>query len=306
MVFENPLPFLYTEKGSMEILSAKELAGYLRINEKKIYKLVQESKIPHLKIGGKIAFTKELIDRWILEGTEREKVILIAGSDDPLLRKIIDIYNNGRTGIIFYAPIGSINGLKMLKRNAATMSCVHILDLETKTYTLSYMDRYLSTNGYVVIQLFFREQGFFIKKNNPKGIRSLKDIAGNDIVYVNRNQGSGTRLLFDFIIGEEKIAPDRIRGYAQEVGSHIEAGLRVLKGDADCALGIRYIANILDLDFLPLFNERFDMVIPEDHFHSIQTKSFLSFFEQQHLLSNIDDATGYDLSNTGGILYPHG
>lgn len=289
----------------MEIISAKELASYLKINEKKLYKLVQESKIPHLKIGGKIAFTREMIDRWILESTEREKVILIAGSDDPLLRKIIDIYNSGKTGIIFYAPIGSINGLKMLKRNAATMSCVHILDVEKRAYTLSYMDRYLSAEGYVIVQLFFREQGLFVKKNNPKGISSLKDIAGNDVAFINRNQGSGTRLLFDFLIGEEKIMPDRIKGYTQEVGSHIEAGLRVLGGDGDCAPGIRYIANILDLDFIPLFNERFDMVIPEDHFHSVQVKSFLSFFEQQRLVNNIKDFTGYDVSNTGGILYPH-
>jgi excisionase family DNA binding protein len=289
----------------MEILSARELAGYLRINEKKIYKLAQESKIPHLKIGGKIAFTKELIDRWILENTEREKVILIAGSDDPLLRKMIDIYNSEKTGIIFYAPVGSINGLKILKRNAATMSCVHILDLEKRAYTLSYMDRYLSAEGYVVVQLFFREQGLFVKKGNPKGIGSLKDVARNDIVYVNRNQGTGTRLLFDFLIGEEKIAPDRIKGYTREVGSHIEAGLTILKGDGDCALGIRYIANILDLDFIPLFNERFDMVIPEEHFHSVQMKSFLSFFEQQRLVNSISDFTGYDVSNTGGILYPH-
>ncbi len=289
----------------MEILSARDLSGYLRINEKKIYKLAQESKIPHLKIGGKIAFTKELIDRWILENTEREKVILIAGSDDHLLRKMIDIYNNEKAGIIFYAPVGSINGLKILKRNAATMSCVHILDVEKRAYTLSYIDRYLSAEGYVVVQLFFREQGLFVRKGNPKGISSLKDIAGNDVAFINRNQGSGTRLLFDFLIGEEKITPDRIKGYAREVGSHIEAGLRVLGGSGDCALGIRYIANILGLDFIPLFNERFDMVIPEDHFHSVQVKSFLSFFEQQRLVSSISDFAGYDVSNTGGILYPH-
>jgi len=287
----------------MEILSARDLAGYLRINEKKIYKLAQESKIPHLKIGGKVAFTKELIDRWILENTEREKVVLIAGSDDLLLRKIIDTYNNEKTGVIFYAPVGSINGLRILKKNAATMSCVHILDVEKRAYTLSYMDRYLSAEGYVVVQLFFREQGLFVKKGNPKGIGSLKDIAGNDTVFINRNQGSGTRLLFDFLIGEEKIAQDRIKGYAREVGSHIEAGLQVLGGEGDCALGIRYIANILGLDFVPLFNERFDMVIPEDHFHSVQVKSFLAFFEQQRLVHSINDFTGYDVSNTGGILY---
>jgi excisionase family DNA binding protein len=128
----------------MQILSAKDLSKYLKINEKKIYKLAQESKLPYTKIGGKIAFTKELIDKWLLENTNREQNIYLAGSDDILLRRIIDLYNQRRDSTVFYAPVGSINGLRLLKNATASMSCVHIFDVDKKSQDLSYLDRYLS------------------------------------------------------------------------------------------------------------------------------------------------------------------
>ncbi len=144
----------------MQILSAKDLSKYLKINEKKIYKLAQESRLPYTKIGGKIAFTKELIDKWILENTSREHSIYLAGSDDILLRRIIDLYNQRRDGTVFYAPVGSINGLRLLKDSAASMSCVHIFDVEKKNQDLSYLDRYLSRDDYIVVELYPVSKGF--------------------------------------------------------------------------------------------------------------------------------------------------
>lgn len=286
----------------MELLSAKELSKYLKINEKKIYKLAQEAAIPHVKIGGKIAFAKELIDKWILENTEREKLILVAGSDDPLLRRVIDLFNGENKGIIYYAPVGSINGLKLLKNRAANMSCVHILDMENKSYTLTYINRYLPKDDYKAIQLFHRNQGLFLKKNNPKGIHSIKDLTDKHVTFMNRNEGSGTRLLFDFLLREDNIDRGAINGYSKEAESHIEAGNAVLNGEVDTAFGIEHVAHIFGLDFLPLFQERFDLVIPVDCFHSPQLKSFLTFFEQPALLHYIKDFTGYDLKNMGVIL----
>jgi excisionase family DNA binding protein len=286
----------------MEILSAKELSKYLKINEKKIYKLAQEGTLPHVKIGGKVAFTRELIDRWILENTEREKHVLIAGSDDPLLRQVIDLFNAKNDGVIYYAPVGSINGLKLLQAKAANMSCVHILDMEKKSYTLSYITRYLSKDDYRAIQLFYRTQGLMIKKDNPKGIRSIKDLSNKDIAFINRNQGTGTRLLFDFLLRENAIPESSVNGYNREAASHMEAGIAVLKSEADAAFGIKHTAHLLDLDFIPLFEERFDLVIPIDYFHMAQVKTFIALFEQPALLHSIKDYTGYDLKDTGSIL----
>lgn len=287
----------------MEIISAKELAAYLKINEKKVYRLVQEGKIPHIKIGGKVAFTKELVNRWILENTEMERHILIAGSDDVLLRRIIDIYNAESTQKVFYAPIGSINGLKLLEEKGATMSCVHILDIEKKDYNASYVLRYLKGNEYVVIRLFSRQQGLYIKQGNPRHIRDLNDLMRPDVSFVNRNKGSGTRLLFDFLLSEARIERDRINGYTNEVESHLQSGLTVFKGEADTAFGIGYIARSLNLDFILLMNEKFDLVIPKENYYSHRIKAFLSFFDQSKIISKIKDFAGYSLEEMGNIIH---
>jgi putative molybdopterin biosynthesis protein len=287
----------------MEILSAKDLSKYLKINEKKIYKLAQESRLPHTKIGGKIAFTKELIDKWILENTSREHNIYLAGSDDILLRRIIDLYNQRSDGTVFYAPVGSVNGLKLLKDAGASMSCVHIIDVEKKDQDLAYLDRYLSRDDYVVVELFTREQGIIVTKSNPKGIRGMEDVAARNLKFANRNQGSGTRILVDFLIHEKSVDPAKIQGYTSEVESHLEAGLKVLQGEADATFGIRHVAHMLNLDFIPQFNERFDLVIPVDQYYYGHVKSFLAFFEQPTLLHNIRDFTGYAITKIGSVIH---
>jgi putative molybdopterin biosynthesis protein len=287
----------------MEILSARDLSKYLKINEKKIYKLAQESKLPYTKIGGKIAFTKELIDKWILENTVREGNIYLAGSDDILLRRIINLYNQRNDGTVFYAPVGSVNGLRLLQKNAASMSCVHIFDVEKKDQSLSYLDRYLSKDDYVVLELFSREQGLLVSKNNPKGIRGIDDIAAKNAKFINRNQGSGTRILIDFLLHEKGIDPTAINGYDSEVESHLEAGLKVLQGEADASFGIRHVAHMLDLDFIRQFNERFDLVIPVEQYYCGHVRSFLAFFEQPALLHKIRDFTGYAITKIGSVIH---
>jgi excisionase family DNA binding protein len=287
----------------MEILSARDLSKYLKINEKKIYKLAQESKLPFTKIGGKVAFTKELIDKWILENTSREHNIYLAGSDDILLRRIIDLYNQRNEGTVFYAPVGSVNGLRLLKDSAASMSCVHILDVEKKNQDLSYLDRYLSKDEYIVVELFNREQGIIVTRGNPKGIRGMEDIASKNIKFVNRNRGSGTRILVDFLLHEKGVDPAKIQGYTSEIESHLEAGLKVLTGEAEASFGIRHVAHMLNLDFIHQFSERFDLVVPVDQYYYGHVKSFLAFFEQPTLIHNIRDFTGYVITKIGSVIH---
>jgi excisionase family DNA binding protein len=288
----------------MEILSAKDLSKYLRINEKKIYQLVKESKLPYTRIGGKIAFAKEIIDGWLTQTTERERHIYVAGSDDVLFKRIVDAYNTKAQGTsaIFYAPVGSINGLRLLQKQAATMSCVHIMDFEKKEYNTTYIDRYLDGHDYIVVHLYLREQGLYVEKNNPKKVRGLRDLVEKGVRFANRNQGSGTRLLVDFLLHEEAIEPASIKGYESEIDSHLQAGLKVLKRECEVSFGIRHVAHMLDISFVPLFKERFDMVLPEDHYYGGPAKTFLGFFEQGRLVSLAGDSTGYDLAKTGSII----
>lgn len=288
---------------TMEIMTTKEVAKYLKVNEKKIYALVQEGKLPHVKIGGKIGFPKELIDKWIIEKTEGEKDLYIAGSDDPLLRLIIDSFNKeSNEATVFYAPCGSLKGLELLSRERAKIACCHVLNIEKGDYTPSYLERHLWRDDYLVIELFKRKQGLLLRKGNPLGIKSLKDLVSKNASFVNRNKESGTRLLLDFLLKEENIDPASIRGYEREVESHIKAGLFVLKGLADCTFGIAYVAYLLDLDFIPMFLERFDMVVPKELYFRSSVQSFISYFEQPQILRIAKEHPGYDLENSGRIV----
>lgn len=156
----------------------------------------------------------------------------------------------------------------------------------------------------MVIQIFLREQGIYLPKNNPKGINTIEDIVNKGATFINRSQGSGTRLLFDFLLFKKHIEPSAINGYHSEAESHLQVGLNVLKGNVDASFGIRHIAHILDLDFIPMFNERFDMVISKNHFYNAQVHNFLLFFEQPVLLTHIKDFTGYNITEIGSILNP--
>ncbi len=289
----------------MEIMSTKELSKYLKTNERLLYKMVQEGKIPSSRIGGKIVFTREIVDKWILENTVREQQISIAGSDDMLLRIIIDAYNGSRDGLVFYAPIGSMNGLKVLKEGGATMSCVHILDTEKKEYNLSYVQRYLGTDDYVAIHLFMREQGLCVQKGNPKGIGSLEDLSAKDITFVNRNKGCGTRLLLDYLLREKGVDTYGIKGYesAMEAHSSLETALAVLNGNTDAGFCIRHAAHVLGLDFIAIAHESFDMVVSQERFQSTQVKNFLNFFDQAELIRHVHDFTGYDMGAMGKVNY---
>ncbi len=265
--------------------------------------MVHESNIPSSKMGGKIVFTREIIDQWILENTTRDQQIYVAGSDDIILKSIVDTYNSHRKGLVFYAPIGSMNGLKVLKDNGATMSCVHIFDTERKEYNTSYLQRYLDTDNYIVVHLFEREQGLCVQKGNPKKIASLEDLSSRDITFANRNKGTGTRFLFDYLLREKGVDSSGIKGYEKEIKSELDTALAVLRGNADTGFCIRHAAHILGLDFIVFARESFDMVVPRQRYYSAQVKSFLNFFDQTEIVHHVQDLTGYDISRMGKIVY---
>jgi putative molybdopterin biosynthesis protein len=286
----------------MEILSAKEIAEYLKINEKKIYQLVKDGEIPSTRIGGKIVFSREIIDRWIREKTEQDRNILVAGSDDPLLKRVIDIFNKTSPHVAFYAPIGSVTGLQLLKKGGASVCSVHILDVDG-THSLSYLDRYLNKQDFVVVRLFAREQGIYLPPGNPQGIKSFRDLFVKKLRFATRNPGSGTRLLIDFLMAREGLAPASIPLAAQEARSHLEAGIHVLSGQADAGFGIRYVSEMLKLSFIGLMHEPFDLVIPAHAWDSKAIETFLRCFDTSTLLPYMNDLKGYDVSAMGHIVW---
>jgi len=281
-------------------LTTKEVARLLRLNEKKVYQLIQEGEIPHIKIGGKWLFPKNDLLKWVRERTEREKDLFFGGSDDPLLGRFFAAYSEfkGFETIVFYSAIGSEAGIISLSKGKVQGACCHIYDPETGEYNLPFLKRWLPVDSFRVVTLWHRRQGLLVKKGNPLGIKAIRDLARPKVKFVNRNPHSGTRILFDTFIKKEGVIPNEIRGYNQEVNSHIEVGIKVFSGEADVGLGLEYIAHLFTLDFIPLIEERFDLVISEEIWETKKIKDFLSFLSSK----SFSPPPGYSFRESGKII----
>lgn len=288
-----------------EMLTTKELSRLLRLNEKKVYELVRDSSVPHVRIAGKWLFPKNHVMRWIDEQVQREKDILVVGSDDILLTRLLSFYSreNGPESIAYYASVGSAGGIRALSHGKGQACCTHILDTETGEYNLPFLSRVLTDQKYIVVTLWHRKQGLIVKKGNPFGIRGINDIAEKKVRFVNRNKGSGTRVLFDYLLRRE--GPDEAMEIRQTeiVDTHMEVALKVFFGEADAGLGIEYAAYPLGLDFVPLKDERFDLVVLKELWPTSIMKRFVGYLDPSFLTNISRNLPGYDLKDTGTVIF---
>ncbi|MEA3470593.1 MAG: substrate-binding domain-containing protein, partial [Thermodesulfobacteriota bacterium] len=187
-----------------DLLTTKELADLLRLNEKKVYQLVREGGVPHVRIAGKWLFPRNHVMRWIDEHVQREKDLLIVGSDDILLARLLSFYSqeNFPESQAFYSSVGSLKGIQALARKKGQACCTHLLDMETGEYNLPILKKTLSPQKYVVINLWNRKQGLIVRKGNPLGIKGLEGVIEKKAKFVNRNEGSGTRVLLEYLLRE--------------------------------------------------------------------------------------------------------
>ncbi len=202
------------------------------------------------------------------------------------------------------ANVGSQGGLVALRRGEAHFAGSHLLDPNTGEFNISYIRQYMPNIKVKVVALVGREQGLIVKKGNPKGIKSLGDLAGRSqergVQFVNRQKGSGTRTLLDYHLNQLNIPHEYIAGYHQDEYTHLGVATAVASGRAACGLGIAAAAQALDLDFIPLFQERYDLVIPKE-FVDFLTPLFdlLTDSRFQHSISLLK---GYDVSIMGTII----
>jgi putative molybdopterin biosynthesis protein len=288
-----------------ELLTTKELADFLRLNEKKVYQLIKEGGIPHVRIAGKWLFPKGHIMRWIDERVQREKDILMVGSDDILLARLLALYSREQfpQSLTFYSPVGSLKGIQALAQKKGQACCTHLLDVETDVYNLPFLSRYLAPRKYVVVNLCYRQQGLIVKEGNPLGIKGLGDVVKKGVRFINRNEGSGTRLLFDYLLREKGLEGKEIVGLTDEVDTHLEVALKVLFGEADVGMGIEYVAHLLPLAFIPLREERFDLVIPQELWAIQLIRGFLSYIDPVPIQRIAHTLPGYNLRDTGKIIF---
>ena len=227
--------------------------------------------------------------------------LLAIGSHDltiDLLNSLLQEKTGGRIHISS-SNVGSLGGLLAVKRRTAHFAGAHLLDTETGDYNLSYIRRYMRDMPVALVTLVHRWQGFIIPEGNPKKIESIDDLASPDVVFVNRQAGSGTRILFDYALAKAGITPGRIVGYHNEEYTHMNVAMAVASGAADTGLGILAAAQALSLDFIPIAKERYDLVIPCAYLEDEKVKILLDIICSDEFKQKALAMGGYEVHETG-------
>jgi putative molybdopterin biosynthesis protein len=207
------------------------------------------------------------------------------------------------------ANVGSQGGLVALRRSEAHLAGSHLLDPETGEYNISYIRRYLPGVKVKVVTLVGREQGLLVKQGNPKNIKSLGDLSrpgeesgAERVRFVNRQRGAGTRVLLDYQLNILGLETDSIIGYNQEEYTHLGVAAAVASGRADCGLGIAAAAKALELDFIPLYQERYDLVIPKEYAESELLAPLFEVLENREFRAAVETLPGYGVSEMGKLV----
>jgi putative molybdopterin biosynthesis protein len=224
------------------------------------------------------------------------RALLIMGSHDPMI-DLLAQYLQGTP--VTSANVGSLGGLIALKRREAHLAGSHLLDEDTGEYNISALQRYLSDVPLRAVTFAYREQGMIVPPGNPLSIQSLDDLPR--LRYVNRQKGSGTRLLLDYQLRQRDIASDQIHGYEREEYTHLGVAIAVSSGIADCGLGVRSAAIALGLDFIPVGWERYDFVIPDTSLPKAQP--VLDALNNDVFRQMLGAQPGYDVRDTGQEAY---
>ncbi|MEE9513800.1 MAG: molybdopterin biosynthesis protein [Anaerolineales bacterium] len=232
---------------------------------------------------------------------ELERTILALGSHDLTL-DLLAQFLSLRGSRLSSGNLGSLGGLIALQRGEAHLAGSHLLDPETGEFNLPYIERYLPDIPVVVVRLVRREQGLILAPGNPKSITGLEDLGRPDLAYVNRQRGAGTRILLDYQLDQLGIDPLSIHGYQHEEHTHLAVAAAVASSRADCGLAIHAAAAALDLEFLPLFQERYDLIIPREHHESIKLMPLLQILADSEFQKTVASLPGYSTDSMGEII----
>lgn len=275
----NPLP-----RGAGTITSITEADGIIRI----------DAHSEGISAGGMVS-ARLLKDKKSIQDT-----IMAVGSHDNSLDILADLIRkkSGRFSLSS-SHVGSMGGLMAVKKGLCHLAGTHLLDTTDGSYNVSYIRRYLPDADVRLIHLADRDQGLIVAKSNPKKIHTIKDLVRNDVRFINRQSGSGTRILFDFHLKQNGISPSAINGYADEEFTHMAVAVAVLSGNADAGMGIFAAAKALDLDFIPVARESYDLLIPGRFFESDPIRELLDVIRSETFISRVSALGGYHMKETG-------
>ena len=250
------------------------------------------------------AFTLQEI---ILPASTKPTTFVAIGSHDlalELLAERLTEFGQDTDAEILTIPVGSLEGLMALRQGTAQLAGCHLLDIESGEYNLPYVRHFFPDRSISLLTLAHREQGLMLAPSNPFGIRDISDLTRADIRFVNRNKGSGTRLWFDLQLDQLGMPSKSINGYEHEVRTHTLVAQTILRDLADVGLGLRASAQQHDLEFIPLFQERYDLVIPQEQLENRYMLPILEKIQSGGFRQHVQHLAGYDTAHTGEVIRP--
>jgi len=296
-------------------LNTREVARFLDINEKMVYALIADKGLPASRATGKWLFPRHLVEAWVENQTvnypktgstlsKYEGLLILAGSNDILLDRVVSLFNRTHTDHLgVFGNLGSMGGIRALRRNFCHIASSHLLEENDRDYNFGFLGEELA-QAPAVVGLCRREQGLMVKRGNPKSIASVQDLVNPDVMVVNRAVGTGTRLLFDKLLVEAGVEGRKIQGFEREAQRHLDVGLEILSDRADAGPGIRAVASVLGLGFIPWRWERYDLIMLKERFFDRGVQLFLGLLHDPAVKALASDLDGYDLSVCGKMIYP--
>lgn len=257
-------------------------------------------RIPALSEG--VSQDEELEAELLVPREEILNTVLIIGSHDMTIDLLADeIRTAGNAIRVSSGNVGSLGGLIALRKGICHLAGSHLLDTQTGEYNFSYVEKYLKGMQVNIFHLVLRDQGLIVRKGNPKEIHGLEDLSRGDVLFVNRQAGSGTRVLLDYKLAQLDLENSSVRGYDHEEFTHMAVAVDVLSGAADCAMGIFAAARALDLDFIPVEREQYDLIIPAEMLQLTGVRQILETIRTSRFRERVTALGGYDPSLSGEL-----
>lgn len=317
-----------------ESLSAVEAAKLLKITRNTVYELVKRGEIPSYKVGKKLRIDRKDVEEYInrqkgksyfeknsittakyediykqnikeiSNNIKSENDIIISGQDmilDMLAEKMRETESTYR---ILRSNIGSYTSLFDLYNDKISMCSCHLWDGDNDSYNFSYVRKLLPGTKFIIINLAYRNIGFYVEKGNPHKIKTWDDLLNKDISIVNREKGSGVRILLDEKLRICNIDPENIRGYSNIKQSHLSVAGSVVRGEGNVGIGSEKVANeVRGIDFIPVQEEKYDLVIKASDIEKPFFKKLISVIQSDEFKAEVEGLGFYDVRDIGSIIF---
>ena len=308
-----------SEESSMEHHSytTEEVANRLKVSKLTVYDLIKKGELPSYRIGRQMRIDASDLEQYIkqmktgkvptvsmkLEKKNRESSCVISGQELTLDMLAKHLERLLPSSSIFRAYQGSLMSLIKMSQGEGSIVSLHLFDGDTREYNIPYVKRILVGQPCVVVNLLARNVGFYVQKGNPKGIQTWADLSNSSIQFVNRDKGSGIRVLVDEQVRIQNLAKANIQGYDWEESNHLGVASQIANGKADVGVGAEKVAQIVNVDFLPLMQEQYDLVILKNKENEQLIAAIKEVLQSTEFQNELRAIGGYDISKTGQIIY---